>query len=128
MAPCLHARLGSLWLTGPVTLPGLRQRETKNTQSDFFLTNALGIQIRTTANTQSEVGFLDLGEPKFKREILDFGLWAAPGCRDTPQKGGGLQPHTFLRGTPAARGRPEPKIQDLPFEFGLPQIQELKVP
>jgi len=95
VAPCLHARLGSLWLTGPVTLPGLRQRETKNTQSDFFLTNALGIQIRTTANTQSEVGFLDLGEPKLKREILDFGLGRPRAAGILLKKAGGFSPIPF---------------------------------
>ena len=43
-------------------------------------------------------------------EIADFGgVWAAPGGRETLQKGGGASPSTFLEGLPAARGHQDPQ-------------------
>ena len=41
------------------------------------------------------------------RKSLISRVWAAPGGRDTLQKGGGASPPTFLEGFPAARGRPD---------------------
>jgi len=42
-----------------------------------------------------------------------LGVWAAPGGRETFQKGGGRSPPSFLEGFPAARGPPRPrKIDD----------------
>jgi len=48
-----------------------------------------------------------LGGPDGERKSWIFGVWAAPGNRETTQKGR-ASPPTFLRGLPAARGRPDP--------------------
>ena len=42
--------------------------------------------------------------------MVDFGVWAAPGGRDTFQKDWGFRP-IFLEGFPAARGRPDPQTR-----------------
>jgi len=41
------------------------------------------------------------------RKSSILGVWAAPGGRETLQKGGGVKPLTLLEGFPAARGRPD---------------------
>jgi hypothetical protein len=40
-----------------------------------------------------------------------FGVWPAPGARETRLKGGGGSPPTFSKGLPGPRGRPDPKNQ-----------------
>ena len=41
--------------------------------------------------------------------IVDFGGLGGPGRPGNPPKRWGAKPHTFLKGFPAARGRPDPQ-------------------
>ncbi len=59
---------------------------------------------------------LTWGGPDSKGKSEIFGVWAAPGGRETLQKDEGRSPSSFWRSFPAVRGRPDPKIDGFPSQ------------